>query len=161
MIIHRLKLVRGVIKIAHAYHIEKQCQRSTPIRNQKLSITTKSCESRMGTADRIESLKRGSANPTLLDRAQRNPDNFVPSPASDPKIPNPRKQKEPQTGLNRCGIEVLQSIQERTPRPTPHPEDPRKTRSIPHGRDSLPSHGLHRSTLGDGGLNCRVRNGTG
>lgn len=33
--------------------------------------------------------------------------------------------------------------------------------SIPHGRDSLPSHGLHRSTIGDGGLNCRVRNGTG
>ena len=119
MVIHRLKLVRGMIKIAHAYHIEKQCQRSTPIRNQKLSITTKSCESRVGTADRIESLKRGSANPTLLDRAQRNPDNFVPSPASDPRIPNPRKQKEPRTGLNRCGIEVLQSIQERTPRLTP------------------------------------------
>ena len=160
MVIHRLKLVRGMIKIAHAYHIEKQCQRSAPIRNQKLSTTTKSCESRVGTADRIESLKRGSANPTLLDRAQRNPDNFVPSPASDPRIPNPRKQKEPQTGLNRYGIVVVQSTRKQTSRPAP-PEDPRITRSIPHGRDSLPSHGLHRSTLGDGGLNCRVRNGTG
>ena len=159
MVIHRLKLVRGMIKIAHAYHIKKQCQRSTPIRNQKLSITTKSCESRVDTADRIESLKRGSANPTLLDRAQRNPDNFVPSPASDPRISNPRKQKEPQTGLNRYRIGVAQSTREQT---SCHlPEDPRKTRSIPHGRDSLPSHGLHRSTLGDGGLNCRVRNGTG
>lgn len=49
----------------------------------------------------------------------------------------------------------------KTPGGAPPRGGPRMTRSIPHGRDSLPSHGLHRSTLGDGGLNCRVRNGTG
>ena len=30
-----------------------------------------------------------------------------------------------------------------------------------HERNGLPSHGLHRSTIGDGELNCRVRHGTG
>ena len=30
-----------------------------------------------------------------------------------------------------------------------------------HERDVPTSHGLHHSTLGDGGLNCRVRNGIG
>ena len=30
-----------------------------------------------------------------------------------------------------------------------------------HVSGVLPSHGLHRSTIGDGELNCRVRNGTG
>ena len=98
------------------------CPPPPPIRNQKLSITTKSCESRVGTADRIESLKRGSANQSLLDRAQRNPDNFVPSPASDPRIPNPRKRKEPQTGANQYGIRVVQSTRKqacRPPRGTP------------------------------------------
>ena len=30
-----------------------------------------------------------------------------------------------------------------------------------HERNGLSSHGLHRSTFGDGELNCRVRHGTG
>ena len=30
-----------------------------------------------------------------------------------------------------------------------------------HERNGLSSHGLHRSTIGDGALNFRVRNGTG
>ena len=30
-----------------------------------------------------------------------------------------------------------------------------------HERNGLASHGLHRSTFGDGELNCRVRHGTG
>ena len=33
--------------------------------------------------------------------------------------------------------------------------------SAPCGRDALSSHGLNRSTFGDEGLNCRVRDGFG
>lgn len=115
------------------------CPPPPSIRNQKLSITTKSCESRVGTADRIESLKRGSANPTLLDRAQRNPDNFVPSPASDPRISNPRIQKEPQTGLNRYGIGVVQSTRKQTSRPAPLlRRTPAKREASPMGATPYP-----------------------
>ena len=38
---------------------------------------------------------------------------------------------------------------------------PKKEGSALRGRDALSSHGLHRSTFGEEGLNCRVRNGTG
>ncbi len=38
---------------------------------------------------------------------------------------------------------------------------PVKEGSALRGRDALSSHGLHRSTFGEEGLNCRVRNGTG
>lgn len=49
------------------------------------------------------------------------------------------------------------------------PPDAAAPRSAPPGSRKPPgegsvvlsSHGLHRSTFGDGGLNCRVRNGTG
>ena len=37
----------------------------------------------------------------------------------------------------------------------------KKEGSALRGRDALSSHGLHRSTFGEEGLNCRVRNGTG
>ena len=33
--------------------------------------------------------------------------------------------------------------------------------NAPRGRDALSSHGLNRSTFGDEGLNCRVRDGFG
>lgn len=37
----------------------------------------------------------------------------------------------------------------------------RDTESAPCGRDALSSHGRCRSTFGDEGLNCRVRDGFG
>ena len=41
------------------------------------------------------------------------------------------------------------------------PWGPSENGNALHERNGLSSHGLHRSTFGDGELNCRVRHGTG
>ena len=41
------------------------------------------------------------------------------------------------------------------------PSRPLESGNALHERNGLSSHGLHRSTFGDGELNCRVRHGTG
>ena len=41
------------------------------------------------------------------------------------------------------------------------PRGPSENGNALHERNGLSSHGLHRSTFGDGELNCRVRHGTG
>ena len=41
------------------------------------------------------------------------------------------------------------------------PLGPYENANALHERNGLSSHGLHRSTFGDGELNCRVRHGTG
>ena len=78
---------------------------------------------------------------TLNEENDYSPDAEKPRPRRTPEGERPRRGAWPQT--KKRALKALESG------------------NALHERNGLSSHGLHRSTFGDGELNCRVRHGTG
>ena len=77
---------------------------------------------------------------TLNEENDYSPDAEKPRPRRTPEGSGPGGGHEPQTKRALKGLGSGNAL---------------------HERNGLSSHGLHRSTFGDGELNCRVRHGTG
>ena len=80
---------------------------------------------------------------TLNEENDYSPDAEKPRPRRTPEGGRPRRGGAHAPGKEERALKALESG------------------NALHERNGLSSHGLHRSTFGDGELNCRVRHGTG